>query len=70
MLKQAQKQGMDISRVNVHTLRKTYISHLVMAGVEPVKVMEIVGHREWATMRRYLALAPGYLQNVQDKLPY
>lgn len=70
VLKQAQKQGMDISRVNVHTLRKTYISHLVMAGVEPVKVMEIVGHREWATMRRYLALAPGYLQNVQDKLPY
>ena len=36
----------NAEEVNIHTLRKTYISHMIMAGVEPVKVMAIVGHQE------------------------
>lgn len=55
--------------VNVHTLRKTYISHAVMAGTDPAKVMAIVGHQSWATMRVYLALSPQYLA-AQINLPY
>lgn len=70
ILRHAAKMGMDTSGVNVHTLRKTYISHMIMAGTDPVKVMAIVGHQDWSTVKRYLALSPKYLSEKTDVLPY
>lgn len=58
----------DPKGISLHTLRKTYISQLIMAGEDPVKVMAIVGHEDWQTIKRYLALSPDYLKT--DKLPY
>jgi integrase len=67
LLKKLDLENKD--EVNIHTLRKTYISHLIMAGEDPVKVMAIVGHRDWSTIRRYLALSPKYLSQIES-LPY
>lgn len=64
----AQEAG--ITDVTIHDLRRTYISHMVMGGVPPVKVMSIVGHQDWATMKRYLALSPDYLQEDVEVLRY
>ena len=55
---------------NVHSLRRTYISNLVMSGVEPQKIMRVVGHKNWSTMKKYLHLAPNYGNDIVDKLPY
>lgn len=60
----------DIENINVHVLRKTYISHMVMNGVNPVKVMTIVGHKEFSTMRRYLYLTPEFSTENVDVLKY
>ncbi len=59
-----------IHDVTVHDLRRTYISQMIMQGVDPVKVMSIVGHQDWSTMKRYLALSPKYLSEDVDVLPY
>lgn len=56
--------------IHVHTLRRTFISHMIMQGVDPVKVMSWVGHQDWATIKRYLVLAPNYVSEGADVLPY
>ena len=65
LLHAAAKLGMNNTEaVNVHTLRKTYISHLIMAGEDPAKVMAIVGHEDWSTIKRYLALSKDYISKT------
>jgi len=54
---------------NLHVCRKTFISWRIMAGCDPVKVMAWVGHSEWATMKRYMALSPKYLES-SETMPY
>ena len=58
------------NKYNVHSLRKSYISNMVMAGVDPQKIMRVVGHKEWATMKRYLHLLPNYGNDIIDKINY
>lgn len=72
LLKKLEEQGeiARIEKINVHTLRKTYISHLVMKGVDPIKVMAIVGHKDFSTMKRYLHLSPKYRTDNVDVLDY
>lgn len=50
---------------NLHTCRKTFISWRIMAGCDPVKVMAWVGHEDWTTMKRYLALSQKYLETSE-----
>ena len=58
----------DAARANLdgslHTLRHTFISHLVMQGVPLRTVQVIAGHAHFTTTERYAHLAPGYLKNV------
>ena len=71
LLKGLEKEGLieHQEKINIHTLRRTYISHMIMAGEDPRRVMRIVGHEEWQTMKRYLGLHPDY--NLTEKqLPY
>lgn len=63
------KYNMPLENINLHTLRKTYISHLIMAGEDPIKVMQIVGHKDYSVMKKYLALSQDYLDNLKQ-LPY
>lgn len=60
----------DTKSVHIHVLRRTYISHMIMSGADPATVMAIVGHQEWATIQRYLALAPAHVVATGAKLPY
>lgn len=72
LLTRLEKQGLvqKTKEIHIHSLRRTYISHMIMAGVDPVKVMAIVGHQEWSTIKRYLVLAPGYVTSDRNVLPY
>lgn len=66
ILKNANEHGVDIEGINIHSLRRTYISHMIMSGQDPVKVMKIVGHQSWETMKKYLFLTEEYLRDVPD----
>jgi site-specific recombinase XerD len=48
----------------IHTLRHTYGSHLVMAGVPLRTVQILMGHSSIAVTEMYAHLAPGHLQNA------
>ena len=63
-------RGIGISDMTVHALRHTFISHLVMNGVDLVSVKELAGHSDIKTTMRYAHLAPGHLRKSIDKLPY
>ena len=56
--------------VNLHTLRHTYASHLVMKGVPLVTVKELLGHADIKTTLIYSHLSPEHLKDAVEKLPY
>lgn len=49
---------------SLHTLRHTYISHLVMAGVPLRTVQKLAGHSTIAVTEKYAHLAPDHLQKA------
>lgn len=57
----ARRAGLD---GGVHTLRHTYISHLVMAGVPIRTVQKLAGHASVAVTERYSHLAPDHLKTA------
>lgn len=58
-------QGMEEFRnIGLHTLRHTFISHLVMNGVDLRTVMALAGHRNFETTLRYAHLAPEHLRDA------
>lgn len=48
--------------VTFHTLRHTFASHAVMAGVDLYRVARLLGHRDLSMGQRYAHLAPAHLQ--------
>ncbi|BBM84463.1 tyrosine-type recombinase/integrase [Candidatus Uabimicrobium amorphum] len=66
ILRKAEGKGVNIDGVSIHTLRKTYISHMIMSGEDPAKVMKIVGHESWSTMKKYLYLTENYLNDIPE----
>lgn len=48
--------------VTFHTLRHTFASHAVMAGVDLYTLTKILGHRDLSMVQRYAHLAPAHLQ--------
>ncbi len=53
---------------SLHTLRHTFISHLVMAGVDLNTVKQIAGHSSITTTLKYAHLAPGHAQAAVEKV--
>lgn len=53
---------------SLHTLRHTFISHMVMAGVDLPTVQKIAGHSTIATTLKYSHLAPGHAQAAVEKI--
>src|SRR2546426_10644215 len=51
-----------------HCLRHTFISRLVMAGVDLRTVQELAGHKNVAMTCRYAHLAPSHQQAAVEKL--
>ncbi|MBA7702577.1 Tyrosine recombinase XerC [subsurface metagenome] len=54
----------------LHSLRHTFASHLVMAGVDLASVQKLMGHRNIQTTMIYAHLSPGHLAQAVDKLNY
>lgn len=53
---------------SLHSLRHTFCSHLVMAGVPLRTVQVLAGHSTIAVTERYAHLAPDYLTNSVERL--
>ena len=60
------KTGMD--SVTLHTLRHTFASHLVMAGVDLPTVQNLMGHKDIATTMIYAHLAPDHIRSSVSRL--
>lgn len=53
--------------VTFHTLRHTFASHAVMAGVDLHTLAKILGHRDLSMVQRYAHLAPAHLQAATNR---
>ena len=53
--------------VTFHTLRHTFASHAVMAGVDLYTLAKLLGHRDLAQVQRYAHLAPAHLQAATNR---
>lgn len=54
---------------SLYTLRHTFASHLVMAGVPLKKVSILMGHKSQSMTEKYAHLAPDHMQDETSKLP-
>jgi site-specific recombinase XerD len=57
-----------IENVTWHTLRHTFASRLVMAGVDLKTVQELMGHKSLAMTARYSHLAPSHKLAALERL--
>ena len=55
---------------SIHTLRHTFASHLVMAGVDLPSIQEILGHHDISMSMVYAHLSPDHLARTVDRLPF
>jgi len=60
----------DWRAFNVHTLRHTFASHLVMEGTDLYTVCKLLGHSSVAVTQMYAHLAPDYLKISVERLKY
>ncbi len=67
LIKIANDAGIE-DLTKLHTLRHTFASHLVMAGVDLPTVQKLMGHSDIQTTMIYAHLAPDHLANAVEKL--
>ena len=53
--------------VTFHTLRHTFASHAVMAGIDLYTLAGLLGHKTLNMVQRYAHLAPDYLKSATDR---
>lgn len=57
-----------IENATLHSLRHTFASHLVMAGVDLTTVSKLLGHKDISTTMIYSHLSPEHLRGAVEKL--
>jgi integrase len=62
------RKAAGVPDFNWHDLRHTFISRLVMAGVDLRTVQELAGHKNISMTMRYAHLTPGHQQTAVEKL--
>ena len=68
VMEEAVKKNASLHDVTWHIFRHTYISRLVMAGVDLRTVQELAGHKDIKMTVRYAHLAPAHKLAAVDKL--
>ena len=60
----------DVKNANLHTLRHTFASNLVMAGVDLRTVQELLGHSTISVTERYAHLSPDHRTRAVNVLKF
>ncbi len=68
VMEEAVKKNAALHDVTWHIFRHTYISRLVMAGVDLRTVQELAGHKDIKMTVRYAHLAPAHKLAAVDRL--
>lgn len=68
VMEEAVRQNHMLKDVTWHVFRRTYISRLVMAGVDLRTVQELAGHKDIKMTVRYAHLAPAHKLAAVDRL--
>jgi site-specific recombinase XerD len=68
VMEEAVKKNPKVKDVTWHIFRHTYISRLVMAGVDLRTVQELAGHKDIKMTVRYAHLAPAHKLAAVDRL--
>jgi integrase len=68
VMEEAVKRNPALADVTWHIFRHTYISRLVMAGVDLRTVQELAGHKDIKMTVRYAHLAPAHKLAAVDRL--
>jgi integrase len=62
------QKSIGIQQTNFHSLRASFITHLLLAGVPLLKVKEMVGHRRTETTERYMRMVAADTIGATDAL--
>ena len=59
-----------VPRIRIHDMRHSFVSNLLMQGVDVKAAKELAGHRDIQTTMKYAHLAPGHLKDSVEKLKW
>jgi integrase/recombinase XerD len=68
MVKQVMRRAKLKKAASMHTLRHSYATHLLEAGVDVVTLQKLLGHNALSTTARYLHLSRRQMQRLPDLL--
>jgi site-specific recombinase XerD len=68
MVKQVVVRARLMKKASLHTLRHSYATHLLEAGVDVVTLQKLLGHTQLSTTAQYLRLSRRQMANLPDLL--